>query len=258
MECPLPDEANTQSPSPSVATNGMRSFLFISSLSTRAFEHASVRAADCLILDMVGGSGKSIEQLPTLLNCLTTEISHRSLFARVNHPDTGQTENDLSHVMPSKPNGIVLSSVVGYNDVARLAAMLAVAEAEYGLEQGSTRILAVAGDSSAGIMALSSFATAQGPARRRLAGLAWDSRALLAEIGAASNARLSSDLISLARSMTLIAARAARVQAIDSCCYDADVLEQECRDGAAAGFDGKLAVEPSHIESINEIFSVTN
>ncbi len=56
-------------------------------------------------------------------------------------------------------------------------------EAECGLEDGGTRIIAIATETAAGLFALGSFAGAS----RRLAGLAWGAEDLSADLGAEAN-----------------------------------------------------------------------
>ncbi len=62
----------------------------------------------------------------------------------------------------------------------------------------------------------------------------------------------------LARSLTLFAAAAAGVLAIDAVhgnFRDLAGLRHECEDAARDGFAGKMAIHPAQIEVINEIFT---
>ena len=62
---------------------------------------------------------------------------------RVNDLASGHTAADLDAVMELCPDGIVQPKACGGSDVAHLAAMIAVREAEYGLEDGIMKIMAI-------------------------------------------------------------------------------------------------------------------
>jgi citrate lyase subunit beta/citryl-CoA lyase len=64
----------------------------------------------------------------------------------------------------------------------------------------------------------------------------------------------------LARDLTLFAAAAAKVQAIDTVFVnfrDSDGLRQECRAAVRDGFTGKMAIHPGQVAVINEAFTPT-
>lgn len=235
------------------APRKLNSFLLVSCLKSEMLEEAFACAPDCVVLDMTAAASES-PKLPPLDHPASGQ-SFPALFALVSHPITGKTESDLLRIMPLKPASIVLPMATGYDDIARLAAMIAVAEAEHDLDDGSTAILAVTGASSAGIMNLPTLAAAEGPSRKRLMGLFWNRQAMLSDIGTSGTVSPFNDPTYVARSMTLLAARAMGVCAIDSPCQNPASLAEECRDALAAGFDGKFAAEPSQVRVINEIFS---
>lgn len=64
---------------------------------------------------------------------------------------------------------------------------------------------------------------------------------------------------SFAQDMLVLAARAAGVDAIDGPCFDlapsAGTLAEDCRRAAALGFDGKWAIHPAQIDTINAAFT---
>jgi len=98
-------------------------------------------------------------------------------------------------------------------------------------------------------------------ASHRLAGVAWGGEDLAADIGAETNRGADgryADPYRIARSLTLLAAAAAEVDAIDSVYTnfrDADGLAAECRDGARDGFVAKMAIHPGQVPVINEAFT---
>ena len=66
------------------------------------------------------------------------------LIVRANALDSGETDADLDAVMPGAPDAILLPGSLGATSVQQLSAKLAVREAEFGLADGETRIIAVA------------------------------------------------------------------------------------------------------------------
>jgi len=66
------------------------------------------------------------------------------------------------------------------------------------------------------------------------------------------------DVFRMVRSMTLLAAKAANVQAIDGVftdLNDAKGLVEESAEGRDSGFDGKLSIHPNQIAVINKVFT---
>jgi citrate lyase subunit beta/citryl-CoA lyase len=88
----------------------------------------------------------------------------------------------------------------------------------------------------------------------------WAAEDFAADIGADGSrepgGRLR-EVFRVARSQTLLAAKAAGVSAIDTTYVDIadrDGLRREAKECAAMGFDGKAAIHPSHVAVINEVF----
>jgi len=69
------------------------------------------------------------------------------------------------------------------------------------------------------------------------------------------------DKNTMIRTLIIIVARAYGLDPIDKVCFNVsnlDVLRTEAIEAKSMGFSGKLAVHPSQINIINEIFSPTN
>jgi citrate lyase subunit beta / citryl-CoA lyase len=151
----------------------------------------------------------------------------------------------------------MLPKTVGGPDLSHLGAKLAVREAEFGLEDGVTRIVAIATESARGVFALGTLAGAS----RRLSGITWGGEDLSADIGAEANRREDgsyADPYRLARALTLLSAAAAEVDAIDSVYTnfrDLDGLNAECREARRDGFVAKMAIHPAQVPVINEAFT---
>jgi citrate lyase subunit beta / citryl-CoA lyase len=240
----------------------MRSLLFVPGDSARKLEKGLTSGADVLLIDLedsVALSAKEEARRVTseFLNEHRTKAERPRLFVRVNGLTTGLIDADLDGVMQTGPNGIVLPKTVGGADVAHLGAKLAVREAEFGLEDGITRILAIATENAAGVFALGTFAGAS----HRLMGITWGGEDLSADLGAETNRGDDggyTDPYRLARSLTLLGATAAGVDAVDSVFTnfrDMAGLVAECREARRDGFVAKMAIHPAQVPIINEAFT---
>jgi citrate lyase subunit beta / citryl-CoA lyase len=240
----------------------LRSYLFVPGDSARKLEKALQAGADAVIADLedsVGLSGKETARRVTaeFLRAASSTPDRPSLFVRVNSLATGLTDADLDGVMPAAPDGIVLPKAVGGIDVSHLGAKLAVREAEFGLDDGITAIVAIATETARSLFALGTFAGAS----HRLKGMTWGGEDLSVEVGAQTN-RLRdgsyTDPYRLARSLTLFAATAAGVDSIDAVYTNfrnEAGLAAECRSARRDGFVAKMAIHPAQVPIINEAFT---
>ena len=151
-------------------------------------------------------------------------------------------EAELDALMLAAPDGIILPARNGA-DVQHLGLKLAVREAELGIAEGTTRIIALAGATPGAIFELASFAGAS----VRLAALAFDSGALAAALGTDDDA--PGTPLGLARNLTLFAAKSAGVTAflVDSGATNFATLYQKAKQ---TGFDGIVTARPDAIAAI--------
>jgi citrate lyase subunit beta/citryl-CoA lyase len=169
--------------------------------------------------------------------------------------DSGETDLDLDAVMAAAPDAILLAGSLGGASVQQLSAKLAVGEAELGLADGATRIIAVA-DAARSLFGMASYRGSSA----RLIGLSWNAESLRADIGAERHRDASGGLAGpyrLARDLTLLAATAAGVAAIDTAFADISDLEGLRLEAEAArsdGFAGKIAMDAVQARIINEVF----
>jgi citrate lyase subunit beta / citryl-CoA lyase len=173
------------------------------------------------------------------------------LIARANALDSGETDADLDAVMPAAPDAILLLGSLGAPSVQQLSAKLAVREAQHGLADGATRIIAVA-DTAQSLFTMGSYRGSSA----RLIGIAWSAEALRADIGAQTD-RDPLGAYRLAREFTLLAATSARVAAIDAAFPDIRDLKGLRAEALAArrdGFTGKIALDPAQVGVINDVF----
>lgn len=239
----------------------MRSLLFVPGDSERKLEKGLGAGADVIIVDLedsVAAANKAAARA-VAASFIASRRQHinSAIYVRVNDLSTGLTDDDLAALVPVKPDGIMLPKSNSGQDVQQLAAKLRVHEAENGLPDGGIKILPIITETAAGVLAAASYAGASA----RLAGLTWGAEDLSAAIGARSARDESgryTDVFRLARTMTILAAGAAEVAAIDTVFpdfRDMAAFEAECREAERDGFAGKMAIHPAQVPVINAAFT---
>jgi citrate lyase subunit beta/citryl-CoA lyase len=177
------------------------------------------------------------------------------VLVRVNGLASGQILKDLAAIIPHRPNAIVLPKCRGVADVHRLCDFLAAFECALLDGMWETSIIAMATESSEGVFGLSSYRNAP----MRLRALMWGVEDLAADLGAfcAHAGRELTSPFSVARTMCLLAAAQAGIDAIDAVSTslaDADQFAQEAAQARRDGFTAKAAAHPSHVDAINRAF----
>jgi citrate lyase subunit beta/citryl-CoA lyase len=239
----------------------MRSLLFVPGNSDRKLTKALSSGADVIIVDLedsVAAADKAAARAVAadFISGLVGDRTAR-IYVRVNELASGLAKDDLAAVIAARPDGIMLPKCNSGADVVELAAMLRVAEAERGIDDGTTAIIPLITETAAGVLAAASY----GYAHPRLAGLTWGAEDLSAAIGATAtrdDLGRYTDVFRLARALTILAASAAGVTAIDTVFVnfrDAAGLRRECAEAARDGFTAKLAIHPDQVPVINEVFT---
>jgi len=240
----------------------MRSFLFVPADSERKLAKGPLSGPDALILDLedsVATDRKPIARQMALDYLRSANRAGPKLYVRVNALDTGRTLADLATVMQGRPDGIVFPKCVGQRDLDLLATYLDALEAREGIKQGSTRILTIATESAAAILALTAA-----PARHaRLIGHSWGGEDLMADLGAMAKGPTPGsydDTFKLASTVNLMASVAAGVTAYDTVYPDIKNIEglrAEAKDAKRMGYGGKIAIHPDQVAVIHEVFTPT-
>ena len=239
----------------------MRSFLFVPADSERKLAKGPQSGADGLILDLEDSVAADRKMVARDMALAFLRAARRDtgpkLYIRVNALDTGLTLGDLATIMQGKPDGIVFPKCIGQRDLDLLATYLDAFEAREGIQAGTTRILTVATESAAAVLALTA-ATAKHP---RLIGHSWGGEDLMADLGALAKGPapgVYDDTFKFARTVNLLASVAAGVTAYDTVYPDiknVEGLRTEAHEARRMGYGGKIAIHPDQVAIIHEVFT---
>lgn len=242
-----------------------RSWLFVPGDSAKKIEHALRSDADALIFDWedaVAAANKATARLATASALsATTSASPAAArcWVRINALSSEWLLQDLTALPVHAIAGVVLPKACGPADIASLSDALQAVETRAGASPGSLSIIGIATESAASVLALSDF---RGP-QPRLKGLMWGGEDLAADIGVARNrdsqGRYRAPFM-LARSLTIIAAAAAKCSAVDAVHVDfrkLDALAAECSEAREDGFSAKAAIHPDQVPLINQAFTAS-
>jgi len=237
----------------------LRSLLFVPADSDRKLASSLRSTADGLVFDLedaVPESGKD-DARRKLVGFLERHRAsmHSALLVRVNGLASGRILRDLGAVIPHRPNAIVLPKCRSVDDVHRLCDFLAAFECALLENRWEVSIIAMATESSEGVFGLSSYRNAP----MRLRALMWGVDDLAADLGAFSThtGKELTTPFSVARTMCLLAAAQAGIDAIDAVSTslpDPVQIGEEAARAKRDGFTAKAAAHPSHIDAINQAF----
>lgn len=239
----------------------MRSLLFIPADQPTKIEKALSSQADALILDLEDSvaAGRKAEARKIIVDALPRlrERSSARLIVRINPLSVPDCDADLDHVIPARPDAVLLPKARGGADIMHLGAKLAAREALANISDCAVKIIAIATETGASLFQMGTYEGAS----QRLDGLAWGAEDLSADLGAETNRTPEgawTEPYRLARTLTLYAATAATVAAIDTvytAFRDLDGLREEAEAARRDGFTAKLAIHPAQVPIINTVFT---
>jgi len=237
-----------------------RTWLFVPGDSEKKLSKGATTGADALIIDLedsVAASRRPVGRGLTREYLLAADRSICQLYVRINPLDTHDALLDLAGIIAGKPDGLILPKAQTVEDSNRLSYYLDALEVANGIEQGSVKIFPIATETPGAMLTLDGYRNVNA----RVSGLSWGAEDLSAAIGASTNqdenGNLSAPYI-LARSLCLMAAHAAGVQAVDTVhtdFRDDEGLRQSSNYARRDGFSGKIAIHPNQVQIINDAFT---
>lgn len=237
-----------------------KSFMFVPGDSDKKLGKAQDLGADAIVLcleDAVSEQNKPLarDKVQTYLREFRGK-SKPQLWIRVNPITTEHLLKDLVAVMPGAPTGIFFPKPSTAEDFKKLDSYITVLEIQNNIEPGSTRIMSVA-ESCVGTLNQGDFAFAS----PRLSGMTWGAEDMSADLGASTNMDENGVhflVHRMNRANCLVVCNAGNMQAVDGICADfrnEEKLRDECQRARMEGFTGKIAIHPSQVAIINEMFT---
>ena len=234
-----------------------RSLLFVPGARPRMLERAPTTGAHGLILDLEASvpdgekeraRARVAEAVPGI-----TAATPAPVFVRVNTLASGLAADDVAAVARHGLAGVVLPAADGPDDVRQVAAWLQTAERAANLQAGTLRLLVIL-ESARGVHRAFDILTAT----ERVAGMLFGAEDFRRDMGVPR--ALDGREIAFARASVALAARAARVPAVDMVFTDLedDVgLMEETRQARLLGYSGKQAIHPRQVALVHRAFGPT-
>jgi citrate lyase subunit beta / citryl-CoA lyase len=240
----------------------MRSLLFVPADAPAKLEKGLGCGADAIIVDLEDSiaperKAAARELATAFLAAAAQRPARPRLLVRVNGLSTGLTDTDLDAVIAARPDAIMLPKAEGGASIMHADAKLATREALAGLPDGHVKIVAIATETAQSLFVAGTYRAAS----PRLTALTWGAEDLSADLGAEANRDAEGrflDPYRLARTLCLAAAAAAEVPALDTVYVDfrnEAGLRRECEEARRDGFQGKMAIHPAQVATINDVFT---
>jgi citrate lyase subunit beta/citryl-CoA lyase len=232
-----------------------RTWMFVPGNQYRRIDKVKDLKADIIIYDLEDAVPPSEKEKARQLVLQTIEGDfHRTNYVRVNDINTAYFEEDVTSVVTSGLNGIVIPKANRADDIQMIDRLLDSLEKQKRIEKGSIHIVPLI-ETALGVK--NAFEIAK--SSERIKQMAFGSIDYTLDI----NAQLTKEgtEILFARSQLIIASRVAEIEPPIDGVYlnikDLEGLETETRFVRELGFQGKLVVHPDQIQVVNEVFSPT-
>ncbi|MDG6224474.1 MAG: CoA ester lyase [Candidatus Thermoplasmatota archaeon] len=172
---------------------------------------------------------------------------------RINPMSTPYGKWDIKQIVSEKLHGIYIPKVESREDVIQVDDIVTDLEEKKGLPIGRIKLFATL-ETAKGIINAYDIARCS----KRLEALTIGGEDLTADLGGERSS--TGTAINTARSMVLLAAKAAGIQAIDTVYSDfgdPEGLRKETEMIKTMGYDGKACIHPSQVEIIHSVFDPT-
>lgn len=233
-----------------------RTMLYVPGNNAGMIKDAGIYPADCIMFDLedsVSAGEKDAARFLVYEALNTLEYPGKELVVRINDLSSQLGMDDLEAIVRTGKAVIRLPKTECAGDVLDCEAQIARIEQENGIEVGSTGMMAAV-ESAAGVLNAKEIAVAS----PRLIGIALGAEDYVTDLR--TNRSPEGIELLFARSMVLLAARAAGIDAIDTVYSEVNNEEgfrAEVRLIKQLGFDGKSVINPRQINPVHEIYTPT-
>jgi len=239
----------------------LRSLLFVPADSEKKLARAKASPADALILDLEDSVAAENRPAARALAREFLKDSHpQAIWVRVNPLGSDDFIRDVEAITASRPAGFVIPKPDGPHVLNVIDGHLTMRETKANIAHGAIKLLPVATETPAAVLSLQDYRSPP----PRLAAMSWGAEDLAAALGAATNRDEAGEFLfihKMVRSLVLLAAKAAGVDAIETLhanFRDMEGLARAARAASREGFAGMLAIHPDQVEPINAAFTPSN
>ena len=214
--------------------------------------NAHLFGADCLILDLedsVAPPEKFATRILVKHALAALEFGSSECIVRINPLSTSYGVEDLEEIAGAAPDTLLIPKCETAADVSAVEERVAALETKAGLAQPLLFMPLI--ETAKGVLHAYEIATASS---RNIA-LCFGAEDFTADLGVERTVEGKEHYV--ARSLIVLAAKAAGIQAIDtvySDVQDVEGLSASAREAMAQGFDGKGVIHPSQIKPVHEAF----
>ena len=232
----------------------LRSLIFVPGNRANMLEKARDFPADVIVADLEDSvpPGEKVAARDMVQQVGPGLSAHgQKLMVRLNSLDTGLTKDELDAVIGPHLYGVSLGKVESTFDIREMERIAGALEASHGLERGRLRLIPWL-ESARGVHFAYEIATAS----PRIVGVAFGGEDYTQDMGVRRTE--SGEEVYHARAQVAVAARAARVVALDGVYVrfrDQEGLEADVGRAVSLGYKGKFAIHPSQIDTFNRMFS---
>lgn len=239
-----------------------RAIHFVPGGNEKMFTKALDLPADALVFDLEDSvpAGRKTDVRQEVCHWLEhADFGRQQKLVRINALDSNWCVPDLEAIVPLRPDAIVLPKTFDAKTVAGIDSCMLNIEKQAGMAPNTVKLLLIGAEEAGAAFNLSDIAN-----HPRVDGLTWGVEDLSVSLGARAKRDAHGDYLEVfryIRSMILLAAVAADVQAVDAVYIDIKNtagLRKDCADAANMGFTGKLTVHPDQIEIVNNAFTPTD
>ena len=231
-----------------------RTMLYVPGNNPSMLKDAGIYPADCLMFDLedsVSINEKDAARFLVHEALNTIDYNNKEIFVRVNALDTEMGTQDLEAIVSTGRAAIRLPKTETAQDIIDCESEIARIEEKCGFPIGQTMMMAAV-ESAKGVLNAQEIATAS----KRLTGIAIGAEDYVTDLKTTRSPN-GIELL-FGRSMILLAARAAGIDAIDtvfSDVNDEDGFREEVMLIKQLGFDGKSVINPRQIRPVHEIYT---
>ncbi|MCM2474846.1 hypothetical protein HGO38_15300 [Rhizobium sp. CG5] len=209
--------------------------------------------ADGLMIDLTARG--AIAQPADFSDMLAQPDRPLLFFAVPNHADSDAMAAEVETLMAFAPAGVILGGVTAAAELQRLDVMLSVAEVRLGRPEGATAIVALCGDTPAGVLAAQQC---RSETSARLAALGFDGRRLAQalRLPAPAHGTAQPNAIAVARGLVQLAAASAQLGCLDwiDPPLEGERLREACRAARDEGFSALVCTNADQIGAINAAY----